>query len=93
MLSFDVIFFDRVVRFFKNEGVWFIMIGIGKNVKEVEFKLIVSSEKDVILVDMFDGLLEEVELLIKSVCEGFVCKFLLKYKYIFVVFMFDSYNN
>ena len=89
----DAIPLDRAARFLKNEGVRLITIGIGKNVKEAELKSIASSEKDVMLADTFDGLLEEVEPLTKSACEGFACKFPPKYKHIFVVLMFDSYNN
>lgn len=76
---------DRAARFLKNEGVRLITIGIGKNVKEEELKSIASSDKDVILAETFDGLLEEVEPLTKSACEGFECKFPKKHKHTFFV--------
>ena len=83
---------DRTAGFLKNEGVRLITIGIGNNVKEEELKSIASSDKDVILADTFDGLLEEVDPLTKSACEGFACKFTKKYIHIFFVLMYDSYN-
>ena len=66
---------DRAAKLLKNEGVRLIAIGVGKNVKKEELNLIASSDRDVILADTFDGLLEEVEPLTKSVCEGLERKF------------------
>ena len=76
---------DRAARFLKNEGVRLVTIGIGKNVKVEELKSIASSDKDVVLADTFDGLLDEVEPLFKSACEGFECKFPKKYKHTFLL--------
>lgn len=42
---------------FKVVGVWFIVIGVGSNVNKEEFKMIVSSDEDMIIIDNFDILL------------------------------------
>ncbi len=70
---------DRAARFLKDVGVRLITIGIGNNVKRDELKAIASSDKDVILADTFDGLLAQVKPLTKAACEGFQCKFYIKY--------------
>lgn len=71
---------ERAARFLKDEGVRLIAIGIGDNVKTDELKAIASSDKDVITADTFDGLSAQVKPLTKAACEGFQCKFPMKYK-------------